>query len=95
MMYLGGSTLNPWMLEAACRDADPDIFFPDNIGTPTPAMKRQTEMALDICSRCPVVTECLDFANETKTFDGIFGGKTEKERKAAYAADQTRRTRSN
>lgn len=43
-------------LRAACRDEDPDLFFP--IGTTGPAL-RQTEVAKQICHRCLVTESCL------------------------------------
>jgi WhiB family redox-sensing transcriptional regulator len=38
-------------------------------------------MAKRICGECPVIRECLQFAMENKCA-GIYGGMTEKERKA-------------
>jgi WhiB family redox-sensing transcriptional regulator len=40
-----------WHEDVACRDADPDLFFP--IGT-TGAALRQMEEAKRICRDCPV-----------------------------------------
>ena len=39
-----------WREVAACRDADPDLFFP--VGTAGPAL-RQVEEAKRICRACP------------------------------------------
>jgi hypothetical protein len=45
-----------WHEDVACRDADPDMFFP--IGT-TGAALRQMEEAKRICRDCPVQIQCL------------------------------------
>jgi WhiB family transcriptional regulator, redox-sensing transcriptional regulator len=45
-----------WHEDVACRDADPDLFFP--IGT-TGAALRQMEEAKRICRDCPVQIQCL------------------------------------
>lgn len=39
-----------WRDDAACRDADPDLFFP--IGTTGPAL-RQIGEAKRVCRTCP------------------------------------------
>ena len=43
-----------WMLRAACRGMDPDLFFPER-GEITDACKT-------ICRGCPVRLDCLDYA---------------------------------
>ena len=48
-----------WRGDVACRDADPDLFFP--IGTTGPAL-RQMEEAKRICRVCPVQIQCLAWA---------------------------------
>ena len=65
------------MLEGACLDVDPDIFFPDTGGKKLPRAK--INLAVDICSRCPVIKECLEWAL-TNEDHGIWGGKTSTER---------------
>jgi WhiB family transcriptional regulator, redox-sensing transcriptional regulator len=42
-----------WRDDAACRDADPDLFFP--IGTTGPAL-RQIGEAKRVCRTCPAQT---------------------------------------
>ena len=63
---------------SACRDSDPDVFFP--IGTTGPALE-QIETARRICTACLVSEECLDFALATNQEAGIWGGTTEEERR--------------
>ncbi len=60
-----------WRADAACRDADLDLFFPEK-GEHGLAAKR-------ICARCPVLTDCLEFALTTRA-TGIWGGMTDNER---------------
>lgn len=68
-----------WRQDAACRDLDPDLFFP--IGVTGPAVAQIAE-AKSVCSSCPVADECLEFAITTNQEFGIWGGKTEDERRA-------------
>ena len=62
-----------WKADAACRDLDIDLFFPDSESDSAPA--------LAVCAVCPVREECLDFAIRTRQHDGVWGGHTETERK--------------
>ena len=65
----------PWAAYAACRDADPELFFGGE--------NAQTSEAVRICSGCPVREECLDWALEMRITYGIWGGLTERERRRA------------
>lgn len=67
-----------WRKRAACRDLDPEGFFP--LGT-TGRATAQAERAKAVCAQCPVTTECLAWAMETNQQNGIWGGKTEDERR--------------
>lgn len=62
-----------WKADAACRDLDLDLFFPDSEADSAPA--------LAVCAVCPVRQACLDFALRTRQNDGVWGGHTETERK--------------
>ena len=66
-----------WRDHAACRDADPDLFFP--ISTTGPAL-HEADQAKRICQACPVRAPCLDWALDHSQASGIWGGKTEEER---------------
>lgn len=68
-----------WRAQAACRDADPDLFFP--IGSSGPAVT-QTEEAKSICRACPVQAACLEWALKSGQDHGIWGGLDEHERAA-------------
>jgi WhiB family redox-sensing transcriptional regulator len=62
-----------WADEAACRDKDPDIFYPE--GTHGPVAVAQAERAKDICSTCPVRLPCLKTTLEKPgTKYGVSGG---------------------
>jgi WhiB family transcriptional regulator, redox-sensing transcriptional regulator len=66
-----------WRLRAACRHADPDLFFP--VGTTGPALGQIGE-AKRICQACPVRTSCLGWALRHGISFGIWGGTTEDDR---------------
>ena len=69
-----------WRSAAACRSAEPDLFFP--ISASGPALERAAK-AKAICRTCRVRPECLAFALRTEQVHGIWGGTTEHERAAA------------
>jgi WhiB family transcriptional regulator, redox-sensing transcriptional regulator len=68
-----------WRHEAACRDEDPELFFP--IGNTGPALS-QIEEARAICQRCSVIEDCLTWALESGQDAGVWGGMSEDERRA-------------
>ena len=67
-----------WRRTAACRDTDPDLFFP--VGTTGPAIE-QIENAKAVCRQCEAQTDCLEFAIATNQDSGIWGGTSEEERR--------------
>ena len=81
-----------WRHEAACRDQDPELFFP--IGNTGPALV-QLESAKAVCLRCPVVDECLRWALETGQDSGVWGGLSEDDRRALKRRNARLRARSN
>jgi WhiB family redox-sensing transcriptional regulator len=79
-----------WRDNAACRDTDPELFFP--IGTTGPAVE-QIESAKIVCFQCDAQPACLDFALATNQESGIWGGTSEEERRKlrkAWLAKQRR-----
>jgi WhiB family transcriptional regulator, redox-sensing transcriptional regulator len=68
-----------WRHQAACREDDPELFFP--IGNNGPAVL-QIEEAKAVCRRCPVIEQCLQWALETSQEHGVWGGASEDERPA-------------
>ncbi|MCC5953796.1 MAG: WhiB family transcriptional regulator [Acidimicrobiia bacterium] len=67
-----------WRAVAACRDTDPDLFFP--VGTTGPAIE-QIESAKAVCGECEARQPCLEFALATNQDSGIWGGTSEEERR--------------
>ena len=66
-----------WQARAACRDADPQLFFPE------PGQLPQTAKAKEVCAGCAVRGPCLE-ATLRRRDDrwGIFAGTTPGERVA-------------
>lgn len=73
------SESSDWRHRAACREKDPELFFP--VGTDGPALT-QTREAKAVCWLCPVRTDCLDWALTTGQDAGVWGGLDEEERRA-------------
>jgi WhiB family transcriptional regulator, redox-sensing transcriptional regulator len=69
-----------WQTRAACLHEEAELFFPDY--TAGPAIDR----AKQICAGCPVRARCLDWALSHGAAIGIWGGRTEQERRAMGAA---------
>jgi WhiB family redox-sensing transcriptional regulator len=67
-----------WRRTAACRDTDPDLFFP--VGTTGPAIE-QIENAKAVCQACDAQGLCLEYALATNQDSGIWGGTSEDERR--------------
>ncbi|MCA2229147.1 WhiB family transcriptional regulator [Nonomuraea sp. NPDC052129] len=68
-----------WRHRAACRDVDPELFFP--IGNTGPALM-QIEEAKQVCRSCSAVDLCLKWALESGQDAGVWGGLSEDERRA-------------
>jgi WhiB family transcriptional regulator, redox-sensing transcriptional regulator len=77
-MIKAGAGFSRWVSLGACRDADPEIFFP--IAAQGPALA-QVSSAKAVCRRCTVNAACLSFGLETRQ-EGIWGGTTREERLA-------------
>lgn len=65
--------VNDWPSMAACRGTDPDELFVQGA-----AQNR----AKSVCLGCQVRTECLADALDNHTEFGVWGGMTERERRA-------------
>lgn len=76
-----------WRHRAACRDEDPELFFP--VGTSGPALMQIAE-AKKVCRRCPVQKECLNYALETGQNDGVWGYMSEDQRRALSRKSKAR-----
>ncbi|WP_442965851.1 WhiB family transcriptional regulator [Pseudonocardia sp. HH130630-07] len=72
-----------WRAGAACRDVDPELFFPTPIdGAALLAAERR---ALSVCRVCPVLDACRAWAIVEQPHE-IAGGLTEDERRRARQA---------
>jgi WhiB family redox-sensing transcriptional regulator len=63
-----------WRELAACRGTDLGVFFPERGESAGPARQ--------VCAACPVRQPCLDYAITNRITHGIWGGLTERERRA-------------
>ena len=70
-----------WRDDAACRDADPELFFPDG---DIRSARAQVKTAKLICRGCPVSATCLSWALASGQEAGIWGGLTEDERRRLH-----------
>src|SRR6202050_3231570 len=77
-----------WRDHAACRDSDPELFFP--LGTAGPALLQQ-ERAKQVCAGCQVRTPCLEWALASGQEAGVWGGASEDERRALRRRRQVAR----
>jgi WhiB family redox-sensing transcriptional regulator len=62
-----------WRHSARCRDEDPETLF---------VQGAQQRDAREVCTACPVRTECLAHALDNRIRFGVWGGMTERERRA-------------
>jgi WhiB family redox-sensing transcriptional regulator len=62
----------------ACREEDPDLFFPEN--TEESSAFETTKKAKAICRACPVVDLCLEYALNSDVI-GIWGATNDTDRK--------------
>ena len=76
-----------WREQSACIGKDVELFFPN--GSCGPALE-QIERAKALCCQCEVSTQCLDWSLKTHQDTGIWGGKTEDERRSLRRALQRR-----
>lgn len=68
-------TLTPegWVVHGRCRDNDPDALF---------VRGAQQRSAASVCRPCPVRQRCLATALDNREEFGVWGGLTERERRA-------------
>ena len=74
-----------WQFQGTCRHVDPAVFFHPE-GERGPARRRRDEAAKAVCATCPVVRQCREHALTVREPYGVWGGMTEQEREAHYAA---------
>ena len=76
-----------WRELAECRKYDPEMWFPVS-DEDTPKGRADRAVAQTVCFGCPVRDECLKFALDTGQVDGVWGGRTEAERRAMIRASK-------
>ena len=65
-------TERDWMIAAACRGHDPELWFPS---TPSPG---NSSAAQRICALCRVSSRCADYADALQVSHGVWGGAVQK-----------------
>ena len=73
---------------AACRDADPDLFFGTSGEWPK-ARAARVAKARACCFACPIRLACLEVAEANREVYGVWGGvdfETERGQRSAQAA---------
>jgi len=73
MTSAGAPMLTGWVARGACLQADPDSLF---------VRGAAQQSAKTVCQKCPVIAECLAEALDNRTEFGVWGGMTERERRA-------------
>ena len=71
-----------WQTRAACRDTDPELFFPPTEDDTTSVVARHLMAARPVCHACPVATDCLRWALDTGQDYGLWAATTPTERRA-------------
>jgi WhiB family redox-sensing transcriptional regulator len=67
-----------WLDRAACRDEDPELFFPIS-GSGLSSV--QVAEAKRVCGGCAVLDRCRRWALSTHQEYGVWGGLSEQERR--------------
>lgn len=62
-----------WHVDALCAETDPEVFFPEK--------GQSTKDAKATCGQCLVRAECLTYALDTGQRFGVWGGRSERERR--------------
>lgn len=64
--------------DALCNQSDPETFFTDGEA----ATQKKAKAAAAICKKCPIESECLEYALEHEIHWGVWGGLTARQRRA-------------
>ena len=71
---LPAAVTDTWKQHAACRTIPGHVFFPQEETPPGSDLEAATAAAKRVCEVCPVSSDCLEFALETKSIYGVWGG---------------------
>lgn len=72
-----GPSQEGWVEYALCSETDPEAFYPKK--------GHRDHLAKEICRRCEVQDECLQFALENDEMFGVWGGVGERARRKMRA----------
>lgn len=61
--------------QALCASTDPELYFPDK------GERAKADQAKASCALCPVQEQCLRWALRNNERYGVWGGKSERERR--------------
>lgn len=61
-----------WMDEALCKNYSTSLFYPEETGQKGRAA---AEAARSVCARCPVLTQCGEWADLTDEPHGVWAGE--------------------
>ncbi len=61
-----------WREDAACKDADTNLFFPPKAGI---GARKYIKQAQAICATCPVIEQCRRNAFDHYETHGVWGGE--------------------
>jgi WhiB family redox-sensing transcriptional regulator len=69
-----------WVAHGTCGQVDPEVFFPPKGASAEPAKA--------VCRACPVRPQCLDYALANRERHGVWGGMSERERRALLRSSE-------
>lgn len=75
--------MNDWRDHAACRDVEPELFYPKAARNGARTMYREP---IQVCRTCPVRTECLEWAYTVNDQWAVLGGLSPRQRAKTRAA---------
>lgn len=72
--------INPelWRRFALCRGRGPEQFFP----SPGAGVVQSVRASIAMCKQCPSRVACLNYALDNDEDHGVWGGTTERQRRA-------------
>lgn len=76
-----------WQADGLCNQTDPEAFFPMYPG--------QARQAIMVCRKCPVKSECYDYAVKNDEKFGVWGGVDFTDRRLGISQERTERKKQN
>jgi len=70
-----------WQQQAECRGPQAVVFFPPTAHERRVEKAERERLAKAICEQCAVRASCLDYALNIREQHGIWGGKSESDRR--------------